>query len=355
MDAVEKIARTCLYEGYLLWPYRKSALKNTRRWTFGGVFPQSRATALGEPGSMRTDVLIETDEADGADRAATVGVRIRFLHLVERRVLREGRHGPEPVEELTVGDRRYVSWQEATEREIVLPPWTPAEAGRPRGTAIDVPAGQDEEPLTGPAGHREGTVLRSWKRLTGTVETEAVPVADGAYRLTVRIHNTTPCPHPPDPGRLGARDEMAAYAFLSTHTVLDTGGGHFLSLTDPPDHLRQAAADCANTGTWPVLVAATEPAPGQNRQRAGTVLSSPVTLYDFPAVAPESPGDLFDGLEIDQLLILSILSMSEAEQEQARACDPKAREILDRCAALGPDELMALHGGARAGRRLEDV
>jgi hypothetical protein len=85
------------------------------------------------------------------------------------------------------------------------------------------------------------------------------------------------------------------------------------------------------------------------------VLSSPVTLYDFPAVAPESPGDLFDGLEIDQLLILSVLSMSDEEREDARACDPRAREILDRCAALGPDELMALHGRTRAGRPLEDA
>ena len=281
-------------------------------------------------------------------------MRIRFLHLVDRRILREGPDGPEPVDELTVGDRRHVSWQEATEREIVLPPWTPAAPGPPRRTAIDVPEGQDEEPLTDPAGHRAGTVLRSWQRLTGTVETQAVPVADGTFRLTVRIHNTTACPPPPT-GVLGARDEMSAYAFLSTHTVLDTDGGHFISLTDPPDHLRQAVADCDNSGTWPVLVAADEPAPGQSRQRAGTVLSSPVTLYDFPAVAPESPGDLFDGLEIDQLLILSVLSMSDEEREQARACDPKAREILDRCAALGPDELMALHGRTRACRPLEDA
>jgi hypothetical protein len=348
VDPVEKIARTCLYEGYLLWPYRKSALKNTRRWTFGGVFPQSCADELGEPAGMRTQVLIE------AGPATTVGVRIRFLHLVDRRVLREGPHGPEPVEELTVGDRRYVSWQEATEREIVLPPRTPAAPALACRTAIDVPEGQAEEPLTDPAGHRAGTVLRSWKRLTGTIETEAVPVADGAFRLTVRILNTTPCP-PLPAAALGARDETAAYALLSTHTVLDADGGHFVSLTDPPDHLRQAAADCDNAGTWPVLVAADGPAPGRSRQRASTVLSSPVTLYDFPAVAPESPGDLFDGLEIDQLLILSVLSMSDEEREDARACDPRAREILDRCAALGPDELMALHGRTRACRPLEDA
>jgi hydrogenase maturation protease len=84
------------------------------------------------------------------------------------------------------------------------------------------------------------------------------------------------------------------------------------------------------------------------------VLSSPVTLCDFPAVAPESPGDLFDGGEIDQLLILSVLSLTPQEQREARAADPRARAILDRCAALSPRELMSLHGAIRDVRSPEE-
>jgi hypothetical protein len=77
------------------------------------------------------------------------------------------------------------------------------------------------------------------------------------------------------------------------------------------------------------------------------MLSSPIILEDFPQIAPESPGDLFDGGEIDQLLTLSILSMTDEEKAEMRASDPRAREILERTEALSQEELMALHGTVR--------
>jgi hypothetical protein len=81
--------------------------------------------------------------------------------------------------------------------------------------------------------------------------------------------------------------------------------------------------------------------------RATTVLSSPIILEDYPRVAPESPGDLFDGGEIDQLLILNILALTDEEKVEMAASDPRAREILERTEALTPDQLMALHGTIR--------
>ena len=45
MDPVRAIADAVLYEGYVLWPYRRSALKNQRRWTFGGVYPRGAQRA----------------------------------------------------------------------------------------------------------------------------------------------------------------------------------------------------------------------------------------------------------------------------------------------------------------------
>jgi hydrogenase maturation protease len=77
------------------------------------------------------------------------------------------------------------------------------------------------------------------------------------------------------------------------------------------------------------------------------MLAAPIILEDYAQIAPESPGDLFDAGEIDRLLILNVLSLTEAEQEEMRATDPRAREILDRCAALGPEELLPLHGAIR--------
>jgi hypothetical protein len=347
MDAVEKIVRTCLYEGYLLWPYRRSALKNVKRWTFGGVYPQACADALGEPSRMQTQVLLDT----AGDTEVTV--RVRFLHVVERTVLKEGPDGPEPVDALTVDAERYLAWQEATERDVLVPVTPNTVLDCAARTAIDIPAGDDREPLVDRTGLHVGTLVRSWKALTGTVEADAERVADGVLRLTVRIDNTTPSPLPAA-GARHAREDASAYAFVSTHTVLHSDSGRFLSLIDPPEHLRSAAEACENQGTWPVLVGGAA-APRDGGTGAHTMLSSPVTLYDFPAVAPESPGDLFDGGEIDQLLILSVLSLTEEEQAEARACDPRAREILDRCAALRPDELLALHGTIREFRPREDA
>ncbi|MFJ6215399.1 hypothetical protein ACIQGZ_19030 [Streptomyces sp. NPDC092296] len=369
MDTVEKIVRTCLYEGYLLWPYRRSTLKNRQRWTFGGVYPRSCADALGEDAVMRTQVLLEADPGTdpGTDRRADrradpwagldLAVSVRFLHLVDRTVLRPGPHGLEPVDSLTVDGRRHVSWQEATERRTDLPPTTAAAllAGH-RTTPLDLPGGTDREQLTDRDGRPAGVLERSWQPLTGTVTTTAERIGDTTLRLTVRIANTTRCPTPADPGTGRAREEASRYAFLSSHTVLHTAHGRFASLADPPERLREAAAACRNQGAWPVLAGDDD---GDRPPGGGTfghtVLSSPITLYDHPRIAPESPGDLFDGTEIDQLLILSVLSMSEEEQQEMAASDPRGREILERCAALTPDDLMALHGAIRSQRPLEDA
>jgi hypothetical protein len=137
----------------------------------------------------------------------------------------------------------------------------------------------------------------------------------------------------------GSREEALAQTFCSTHTVLRSHQAEFVSLADPPEDLKTAAAACHNLGSWPVLVGE----PG----RRSTVLSSPIILEDYPRVAPESPGDLFDGGEIDQLLILNILALTDEEKAEMAASDPRAREILERTEALTPDQLMALHGTIR--------
>ena len=82
------------------------------------------------------------------------------------------------------------------------------------------------------------------------------------------------------------------------------------------------------------------------------MLSSPIILYDHPTIAPESPGDLFDGTEIDQLLIFNVLTLSDEEKEEMRASDLRGREILERCESLSPEELMRLNGTFRDIRML---
>jgi hypothetical protein len=112
--------------------------------------------------------------------------------------------------------------------------------------------------------------------------------------------------------------------------------GYFVSQTDPPEDLREAVAGCQNTGVWPVLVGDTD--------ARDTILGSPIILYDFPQIAPESKGDLFDGTEIDEILTLRILTLTDEEKQELRVSDPRARDLLERLESAPPEHLLELHG-----------
>jgi hypothetical protein len=303
-DPVRAIADAVLYEGYILWPYRRSALKNQRRFTFGGVFPPGHAALHpDDPSSMRTEVLVR-GEAD-------VEVTVRFLQVVQRTVLAPD---GEPVDERVVEGERHLSWQEAVEREISMAsPLAP----------IVIPGGSASE---------RGFLVRTWHRLEGQAEAASEPTARrGVSRFSVTVRNLTACP----PG--GSRQDALGRTFCSTHILLRADSpSAFVSLTDPPAELAAEAAACRNCGCWPVLVGD----PGHN----DTMLASPIILEDHPRIAPESPGDMFDGGEIDQLLVLNILALTDEEQAEMAASDPRAAEILERVQRLAPEQLMALHG-----------
>jgi hypothetical protein len=116
-------------------------------------------------------------------------------------------------------------------------------------------------------------------------------------------------------------------------------GGRFLSLTDPPEWAEPHAAACGKTGTWPVLAG-----PEECRE---LVLSSPVILYDHPRIAAESAGELFDSTEIDEILTLRTLALTDEEKREARATDPRAAALLDRLDDLPPEMLERMHGAIR--------
>jgi hypothetical protein len=313
-DPMRAIADAVLYEGYILWPYRRSALKNQRRFTFGGIYPPAHSAAHPDDrASMRTEVLL----ADAGARPR-FEVAVRFLQVVARTVV--DADGTE-VDELIVDGERHLSWEEAVEREF--------RADSVGVHPISVAAGADVEAL----GDGKAALIRRWPALTGEIqiEREADPAgAPGLARLSVEVRNLTPFPTG------GSREEALRLTFCSSHTLLRARQGSFVSLTDPPPQLLGAAAACRNVGTWPVLLGE----PGDQ----STMLSSPIILEDHPRVAPESPGDLFDGGEIDQLLVLNILTLTDEEKAEMAASDPRAREILERTEALTPDQLTALHG-----------
>jgi hypothetical protein len=282
---------------------------------------------------MQTQCLMLGDEE------STVEVKVRFLHVVERKVGVKSGETLQFVDELRVGGELYLPWDEAAEREIAVGRFKLSELlGSPRQAEVDVLGGSREELLTEPTGEVVGALVRSWRPLRGAVEVGAELLQKGIFRVTVRITNTTPW---------GGEDRESTLrqTFVSTHTTLEVEAGEFVSLTDPPEELGEAAEGCENLKTWPVLV-------GEEGER-NMLLSSPIILSDYPQIAPESPGDLFDGTEIDQMLILNVLNLTDEEKEEMRASDPRGREILERCESLSPEELMRLNGTFRDIRMLK--
>jgi hypothetical protein len=302
-DVVRQLADAVLYEGHVLWPYRRSSLKNRQRWTFGGVYPAVYARSSSDRSAVQVECLVEGAEP-------SVDVEVRFLHVVQRQAAR----GEElaPVDELA----GFLSWDETTERTVELS--VPGQAG------IDVQAGQVVEPVEG------GGLVRSWQPLAGTVESRIEPVGDRVHRVRVRVANESAWPGTD-------RDGAVRRTLLSAHAVLRSRDGEFVSAIDPPEGL--AAAALESDGLWPVLV-------GDEPDRH-TMLASPIILSDYARVAPESPGNFFDSGEIDQMLVLNILGMTDEEKAEMRAGDPRAREILERTEAMRPDELARLHGVIR--------
>jgi hydrogenase maturation protease len=339
-DAVKKIADAVLYEGYILYPYRASAVKNRQRFNFGTIYPQVYSQLCGgvDPSTMRTECLVQ-----GA--WPTVEVRVRFLHLRSRDVWRlttpVGEYLPESesahdvVDSLQIGDQTFSAWQEATERELILPELDIAAIAEPQRTEFAFGASDEQEPLRDAAGQIVGMLVRNQFALQGTLEFTCSQLDQQLFKLGITIENHTMF----DAAGQCSRDGVLLRALVSAHTALGVADGEFVSLLDPPPEFRDAAAGCRNLGTWPVLA-------GDEDQR-NMLLSSPIILYDYPQVAPESSGDFFDGTEIDEMLALRIMTLTPDEQREMRGVDVRARQILDRVESLPPEHLMKLHGAVR--------
>lgn len=268
---VRAIADAVLYEGFMLFPYAKSSLKNQSPWQFGVLMPRGYADAS-EPSETHTEFLVRP-----FSETAHVDLTVRFLQIRD-----------EPVE-----------------REVAL--------------NVELRGGEKAVPFEVDALH-------------GIARVEVV--RDGAFRrIRLEIRNETPAPPGAD------RNEALRFALVSAHAVAAAHDAEFISLLDPPADANDAASRCSNSRVFPVL--AGPPGSGQSAQM---LLASPIILYDFPAIAEQSRGQTFDATEIDELLLLSVASLSEDEKRAARAASPMTAQLVDRAEALDAETLAALHG-----------
>ncbi|MGZ4612121.1 MAG: hypothetical protein ACXV1K_02965 [Kineosporiaceae bacterium] len=339
LEAARRVADAVLYEGYLLYPYRSTAAKNQVRWQFGVVGPAGAAEAgAGEEASIRTECLL----ADGAGRAAArVEVRLRFLQVQARAVERGDGERFVPVPELRSGGVSWVPWHEAVEREIAFADTSIDDLRGGRRIPVAAAGGEDVEVLPDDSGAVAGRLVRRREPLEAVLDLslrDAGVSADGRplHVLGARLENLTEwSPAPGETDRAAARDVAARHSFVGTHLLFSIRGGAFLSVIDPPPDAAAAAAGCGNSRCWPVLV-------GDD-----VVLAAPIILYDNPELAPESPGDLYDATEIDEILTLRIMTLTDDEKAAARGTDARAAAIVDRCDTMPPEVFERLHGALR--------
>jgi hypothetical protein len=305
MEIARQIADAVLYEGYLLYPYRASARKNQIRWQWGVLVPPAYAAAgHGEHATSHSEFLLEP----GID--PVLHVRLRFLQLQHR----SGGDGPVP------------EFDEAVEHEIDVVLTVSELMGTGQVVPVNVPGGTETA---------DGVTRQRWP-LQGEIRVSG-HVLEGPYgvlQMSIEVVNTAEWADPD-----AARHLALRHSLIAAHTVLAVTDGEFISLLDPPHWAKPAAESCRNERTWPVMV-------GESGRR-DVLLISPIILYDYPQIAPESAGDLFDGTEIDEILTLRTMTLTDEEKAEARATDERARVLMDRVDSMPPEMLDKLHGAIR--------
>jgi len=184
-------------------------------------------------------------------------------------------------------------------------------------------AGTDVEDIDG------GRLVRERREVSAEVHI-AIEADGPVHRVSVTVRNTGPAPT--------GKDDAIARSLIGTHVIAATDGA-FVSLLEPPDDARAAVDRCERHRCFPVLAGP----PGTT----DLMLVSPIILYDHPEIAEQSCGALYDATEIDEILTLRVMTMTDEEKAQARATDPRAARIIDQCDGMTPEAMLNLHGVLR--------
>jgi hypothetical protein len=320
-EGAEKIAAAILYEGYILYPYRPTSIKNRQRWNFGTLYPRVYAEAQRPNETFR----LVAECIAVADATSTLDVKISFLQLV-----RQGRSLDTKIDASELTDPS-LAWEEAVERTHQQPELRiPDLLAKPTELLLEM----NEPTFPGGRANSWDTTLKIQIRMS------AEQIAGGACRLHIEVENVTPLRD----GAAARRDEALPQSLVSAHVLLGINAGEFVSLLDPPEGHAQAVAACRNQGVFPALVG--------NEPDRRMLLCSPIILYDYPQIASESEGDFFDGTEMDEMLTLRVLTLTDAEKQEMREGDSRARKILERTESLTPGQMLKAHGVVRALREI---
>jgi hypothetical protein len=314
---VEKIAAAILYEGYILYPYRPTSIKNRQRWNFGTLYPRAYAEAQRpqEPFQFTAECLLEFCADD-----ATLELKIQCLQLI-----RQQSNSRATADSLRAISDPSLEWEEAIERFAALTLSLEGLTDAPLVQSSRLTLADDaNDPILEP--------------LHAKLMIHATRLPNGICKVHLQLQNCNPL----SGGSKATREEALPISLVSAHALLRVNGAKFVSLIEPPEIYREVVADCRNAGVFPVLAG--------NEPDRTMMLCSPIILYDYPKVAPESDGDFFDGTEMDEMLTLRVLTLTDAEKDEMRNCDPRASRILDRAESFTAESLMRAHGVIRSMR-----
>ena len=161
--------------------------------------------------------------------------------------------------------------------------------------------------------------------LRALVRLSAEQLGPACHAVDLRVENTTAFAKP-----AAGRAEALAASLLSTLPFMRLASGRFASPLEPAE----GGHDVLGENTFPVLATASD----------DVLLGATIMLPEHPQIAPESRGDLFDGTEIEEALLLHVLALSDDERASIERDDPAVRAMIERAAAATPAEILALHG-----------
>lgn len=275
-EKIELIADAILYEGYALFPYRKNALKNRKRFNFGVLSPKVWAEKqTNEQYFQQTEILFSADEN------AKIFFKIRYLQLESKE-----------------------DWQTAHERTI-------------ENSAEIIEK-------------KEFEISDSKFQIDGKVQIETENICENLFKLNLKIENLTEN----SSFKNASREEILPFSFVSTHTIFELENGEFISAIEPPQEF-STFSKLENINCFPVLVG--------DQDKRNFMLSAPIILYDFPEIAQNSFDNFFDGLEIDELMVMNLLALTENEKEEIKKTDAKTRKILEKIENASAEDLLKLH------------
>lgn len=335
-ERVKKIADALLYQGYMLYPYRGSAIMKNKRSVLGTLHPAGNA--LGEPDRMQVQCLV-------VGEAPRISIAARFLHLLNRDIFeldspadtlpRDWPQQATPVISIEIGEMHYQASQEAVQREIRPSTQSLQEmVGNAQHDAFSFSLASDVEPIED-HGRCIAVVQRSQLSITGDVEMTGEVIDDHVFKLTVTLRNTSNLSDLPACHREGRLDQV----FASAHLILGVEEGEFVSTINPPPEWAVLAATCQNQKLWPVLA-------GDPPDRH-CMLATPSIRHDYPQIASQSSVDCFDETEIDEMLAMRVMTMTDQEKQELRSTDEPAWQNLQRNESISLEQRKALHRSSK--------